>query len=98
MSENKVVNKYCLVPDCPNTSKNAPEKWFINVPSDIKIRNVWQKATRREVFVSNKSHVYCCEDHFKITMSKRKYNTWTEEDMNEATDKYQKIPKPTFTM
>ncbi|KAG5880497.1 hypothetical protein JTB14_010089 [Gonioctena quinquepunctata] len=66
MSENKVVNKYCLVPDCPNTSMNAPEKLFINVPSDIKIRNVWQKAMRREVFVSNKSHVYCCEDHFKV--------------------------------
>ncbi|KAG5892741.1 hypothetical protein JTB14_001112 [Gonioctena quinquepunctata] len=66
MSESKVVNKYCLVPDCPNTSKNAPEKWFINVPSDIKIRNVWQKAMRREVFVSNKSHMYCCGDHFKV--------------------------------
>jgi hypothetical protein len=25
MSEEKMVNKYCLVPDCPNTSKNAPE-------------------------------------------------------------------------
>ncbi|KAG5884658.1 hypothetical protein JTB14_005402 [Gonioctena quinquepunctata] len=66
MSEKKVVNKYCLVPNCPNTSKNAPEKWFINVPSDIKIRKVWQKAMRRKVFVSNKSHVYCCEDHFKV--------------------------------
>ncbi|XP_050302865.1 uncharacterized protein LOC126740747 [Anthonomus grandis grandis] len=66
MSEKKTTRKYCIIPECPNTSKNAPEKLFINVPSDPTARKVWQKAMRREVFVSGKSHVYCCEDHFDV--------------------------------
>lgn len=67
MSNKKGAYKYCLVPNCRNTSKNAPEKLFINVPSDIKTRKIWQKAMRREVFVSDKSTVYCCADHFKVS-------------------------------
>ncbi|KAJ8913288.1 hypothetical protein NQ315_010955 [Exocentrus adspersus] len=57
-------DKYCVVPECRNTSRYAPEKLFISVPFDPVTRKVWQKAMRRDVFVSDKSHVHCCEDHF----------------------------------
>lgn len=69
MSEKRASNKYCVVPECRNTSRNAPEKVFISVPFDPATRKVWQKAMRRDVFVSEKSHVYCCADHFNVSLN-----------------------------
>ncbi|KAJ8976202.1 hypothetical protein NQ317_018868 [Molorchus minor] len=58
--------KYCIVPQCKNTSTNAPEKLFISLPSDIKLRRAWQRAMRRTDLVSDKGTRFCCQDHFNV--------------------------------
>nr|XP_023029044.1 uncharacterized protein LOC111517203 [Leptinotarsa decemlineata] len=62
MEERNVQKKYCIVPRCPNTTRNAPNKLFITVPKDEKVNKAWQIAMRRKEFV--KGTCFCCEDHF----------------------------------
>lgn len=60
--------KWCIVPMCTNTSHTTPNKWFINVPKDPKTRKKWILASRRNAGdISEKSTVYCCEDHFNVS-------------------------------
>lgn len=60
--------KWCIVPMCTNTSHTTPDKLFINVPKDPKTRKKWILACRRNVSdISEKSTVYCCEDHFNVS-------------------------------
>ncbi|KAJ8964841.1 hypothetical protein NQ317_018650 [Molorchus minor] len=66
MSVKKKSCKYCIVPECINTSINAPEKLFICLPSDQNLRRAWQHAMGRFKFVSNKGSRFCCEDHFNV--------------------------------
>ncbi|KAJ8916908.1 hypothetical protein NQ315_013377 [Exocentrus adspersus] len=62
MSEKRRI----IIPKCTNTSTNAPQKLFISLPSDHKLRKAWQRAMRRSDFVSNKGTKFCCEDHFNV--------------------------------
>lgn len=68
MDEKKRNNnyKYCVVPECKNTSLTAPDKVFITLPKDEKARKLWQQSMRRTDFLSSKSRKYCCEDHFNV--------------------------------
>lgn len=60
--------KYCIVPNCKNTTVTSPAKIFITLPKNIKTRKLWQKAMRRIDFVSDNSTKYCCEDHFNVSV------------------------------
>ncbi|XP_044738961.1 zinc finger and SCAN domain-containing protein 12-like [Chrysoperla carnea] len=65
--------KYCFVPECSNTSMKHPEKLFISVPR-AKIREKWFKvAKRNEKYISIKSTLYCCEDHFDLPNDMENY-------------------------
>ncbi|XP_046976221.1 PR domain zinc finger protein 5-like isoform X2 [Vanessa cardui] len=59
--------RWCIVTSCPNTSIRTTEKLFIQVPDDIKMRNVWLRLANRDPkSLSIKSRLYLCEDHFNL--------------------------------
>lgn len=61
--------KSCMVPQCSNTSTRNPEKHFVSVPLNKEVRKRWLKAARRSVNdISPSSHIYCCEDHFNVSL------------------------------
>lgn len=61
------ARKWCFVPKCKNTTYKTPDKTFITAPRDAKRREKWFAAARRDIKeVSEKSTLYCCEDHFKV--------------------------------
>jgi hypothetical protein len=71
--------KWCFVPKCTNTSVSTPSKEFFHVPMKKNVRSNWFKAARREMNVSPKSDLYCCEDHFEVTINYfgiSLYNWW----------------------
>ncbi|KAJ8983495.1 hypothetical protein NQ317_005151 [Molorchus minor] len=60
-------NKWCFVPGCKNTSKNAPKKLFVTVPRQMPRKIKWFKAARRDL-PKTKAIFFCCEDHFNNQM------------------------------
>lgn len=69
------ARKWCFVPGCKNTTKRTPEKTFITVPKDAKKRQKWFAVARRDIAeVSEKSTLYCCEDHFNVSFSVLTYS------------------------
>ena len=67
---NSKVYKWCVAPQCVNTSIKSPNKLFIYVPHNKKIRYQWLNLARRDpkAYELN-SHVYFCEDHFDVSMN-----------------------------
>ena len=63
--------KYCIVPKCINTTAVTPNKLFFRVPRQADIRAKWCKAMKRndKTPLSEKSGLYCCEDHFDVSVS-----------------------------
>uniref|UniRef100_A0A8D8WKF5 THAP-type domain-containing protein n=1 Tax=Cacopsylla melanoneura TaxID=428564 RepID=A0A8D8WKF5_9HEMI len=59
--------RYCVVPQCTNTKRTTPDKIFVHVPRDRKIRKRWFVAMRRDKFMSDLSTAYVCEDHFNVS-------------------------------
>ncbi|CAG4906830.1 unnamed protein product [Colias eurytheme] len=68
----KISYKYCIVPECTNTTRKTPEKVFFRISSDAKIRKQWCKVMRRDN-ISPKSCLYCCEDHFNVMEDTENY-------------------------
>lgn len=65
---------WCVVRECKNTSIKTPEKLWIKVPTNIKIRNTWLKLARRDPkSLSRKTQLYFCEDHFDVIILKSTY-------------------------
>ncbi|KAK5643988.1 hypothetical protein RI129_007833 [Pyrocoelia pectoralis] len=64
MEPSKRCYKWCFVPMCTNTTFTIPEKTFLTMPRDVKIRQMWFKAARRDYSKITCSDFYCCEDHF----------------------------------
>lgn len=59
--------KWCAVPQCKNTSIKTPEKLFVNVPINVKLRRKWFQLARRDPKdVMENSKVFFCEDHFHV--------------------------------
>ncbi|KAJ8922821.1 hypothetical protein NQ315_007856 [Exocentrus adspersus] len=58
-------SKWCFVPNCGNTSINAPNKVFVTLPSEYSRKLKWFKAAKRDM-PKSKSIFYCCEDHFNV--------------------------------
>lgn len=60
--------KWCFVPECKNTTRSTPGKVFVTIPKNKKRRKQWFAAVRRKISdVSEKSVLYCCEDHFNVS-------------------------------
>lgn len=61
--------KWCIVPNCINTSIKTPEKVFVRVPRNAKQRVLWIKAVRREqsAFSDKNTFLFVCEDHFNVS-------------------------------
>lgn len=62
----KQTYRWCFVPLCRNTQLKRPEKLFIRVPSNEKMRRLWFKIAHR-TDEPTKSNYYCCEDHFNVS-------------------------------
>ncbi|KAH9642173.1 hypothetical protein HF086_002329 [Spodoptera exigua] len=59
--------KWCMVPQCTNTSLKTPNKVFIYVPNDKTMRYKWLTLARRDPkAVSVDTSIYFCEDHFDL--------------------------------
>ncbi|KAF9798468.1 hypothetical protein SFRURICE_012496 [Spodoptera frugiperda] len=71
--------KNCVVPQCTSTSINTPNKLFIYVPNDVKIRRKWLTLARRDDAhsLSTKSRMYFCEDHFDLPNDMLNYTART---------------------
>ncbi|XP_050513108.1 uncharacterized protein LOC126888777 [Diabrotica virgifera virgifera] len=68
--------KYCMVPQCKNTTRSTPNKLFFRIPNDRKLRKQWCKMMRRDT-VSPASCLYCCEDHFNVKEDTANYIEYT---------------------
>ncbi|XP_061725726.1 zinc finger protein ZFP2-like isoform X2 [Cydia pomonella] len=66
--------RWCIVPNCNNSTSKTPEKLFIKVPNDIYMRNVWLELSGRDpTTLSTKSILYLCEDHFDLEQHMENY-------------------------
>ncbi|XP_047034147.1 uncharacterized protein LOC124640422 [Helicoverpa zea] len=64
---NSKGHRCCGVPQCKNTSKTTPDKLFVYVPHNKKIRNKWLKLARRDSkAILPRVQLYFCEDHFDL--------------------------------
>lgn len=60
--------KWCIVPKCKSTSIENPNKVFLNVPKEQKIRRKWMNVVRRDPKgISAKTNCFVCEDHFDVS-------------------------------
>lgn len=60
--------KWCVVPQCTNTSIKTPKKMFVNIPKNKKIREKWLKlAHRNPKDISASTNAFMCEDHFNVS-------------------------------
>ena len=57
----------CFVPKCGNTSKKQPDKVFVCVPKDKKVKKKWFKVSNRLTKPTD-SNYFCCEDHFDVSI------------------------------
>ncbi|KAK5650109.1 hypothetical protein RI129_001138 [Pyrocoelia pectoralis] len=73
MEPSKRYYKWCFVPMCTNTTFTTPEKTFLTMPRDVKIRKMWFKAARRDYSKITSSDFYCCEDHFDLKLNTLKF-------------------------
>ena len=53
----------CCVPGCTNNWRNSPEKKFHTLPSDAKVRRLYEKLIRNENLKLNAQHTRICGDH-----------------------------------
>ncbi len=62
--------KYCIVPKCKSTTIKTPNKDFLALPTDKKMRRKWLIAMNRDdmknpVYTAT-SIRFVCEDHFDV--------------------------------
>lgn len=59
---------YCTAAGCKNTTISTPGKLWIQIPTEMKMRNIWLKLAKRDpATISPKSKIYFCEDHFDVS-------------------------------
>lgn len=64
-----VARKWCFVPGCVSTTIKTPTKVFVSVPKEITKRKKWVATVGRDIKdVSSASTIYCCEDHFNVSL------------------------------
>ncbi|KAK5648564.1 hypothetical protein RI129_003456 [Pyrocoelia pectoralis] len=73
MEPSKRCYKWCFVPMCTNTTFTTPEKTFVTMPREAKVRKMWFKAARRDDAKISSSDFYCCEDHFDLKEDMENY-------------------------
>ncbi|KAL3276184.1 hypothetical protein HHI36_020903 [Cryptolaemus montrouzieri] len=62
-----MVYKWCVVPQCTNTSIKSPQKVFVSVPTNPNRRTVWLQLARRDPkSILSHTNVFMCEDHFDM--------------------------------
>ncbi|KAF2890425.1 hypothetical protein ILUMI_15748, partial [Ignelater luminosus] len=60
-----VPDSLILVPQCTNTSIKTPEKMFVSIPKNTKIRKKWLMLARRNPKdIAASTNAFMCEDHF----------------------------------
>ncbi|XP_049819596.1 uncharacterized protein LOC109601928 isoform X2 [Aethina tumida] len=72
---NRKTYHWCVVPKCTNTSKTAPSKIFILVPSKPEMRLKWLELAGRNdaAEMSATSPIFFCEDHFDLPNDMENY-------------------------
>ncbi|CAK1585694.1 unnamed protein product [Parnassius mnemosyne] len=62
-----MVYKWCVVPQCTNTTISSPHKLFVSVPTNPKRRKMWLRLARRDPkSILAHTNVFMCEDHFNM--------------------------------
>ncbi|XP_052745597.1 uncharacterized protein LOC112047120 isoform X3 [Bicyclus anynana] len=69
----KQYYQHCVVPYCKNNRRNAPDKLYIRVPYESKLRKQWLDLARRDRIFSPRSSLYFCEDHFDLPKDMENY-------------------------
>lgn len=59
--------KYYMVPECKITIFSTPDKVFFRIARDEELQKQWCKIMKRDD-VSPLSVVFCCEDHFNVSI------------------------------
>ena len=59
--------KWCVVPQCTNTSINSPNKLFVPVSTNPKRRKMWLQLTRNSKSVLSHLNVFMCEDQLDVS-------------------------------
>ena len=54
----------CCVPGCTNNWRNTRGKKFHTLPSDAKVRHLYEKLIRNENLKVDAQHTWICGDHF----------------------------------
>lgn len=67
----KMGYKWCAVPACANTSIKTPEKLFLCVPKNVKMRKKWLKLARRNPHDIVDNTVVC-----KVFLIFQKFTIW----------------------
>lgn len=58
--------KYCIVPECQSTTFKTPDKEFLRIPIEKKLRRKWIVAMKRDS-LSETTTSFVCEDHFDVS-------------------------------
>ena len=61
--QNGGVGTTCCIPKCDSNTKKNPELSFYQIPTDMKLRNMWLHWIGRASFKPNKCHRVCSK-HF----------------------------------
>ncbi|KAF2882808.1 hypothetical protein ILUMI_23320 [Ignelater luminosus] len=73
-----MVYKWCVVPQYTNTSIKTPEKMFVSIPKNTKIRKKWLMLARRNPKdIAASTNAFMCEDHFNIEQDMANYRQYT---------------------
>ena len=62
------TKQHCFVPHCTASSFTTPNKRFLTVPRKMEVRRLWFKAARRHSQEVSRSSLYCCQDHFNVSI------------------------------
>ncbi|XP_023028833.2 uncharacterized protein [Leptinotarsa decemlineata] len=74
----KMVYKWCVVPQCTSTSINTPQKVFVSVPTNPKRRRKWLQLSRRDPnSILSHTNIFMCEDHFDMEKDTTNYMRYT---------------------
>nr|XP_026487263.1 uncharacterized protein LOC113394240 [Vanessa tameamea] len=69
----KSMYRYCVVPECKNTTIKTPDKLFFSIPTGAQKRRDWCTAMGRTRLLRPYTNYFCCEDHFDIENDMENY-------------------------
>ncbi|KAI5745911.1 hypothetical protein M8J76_015455 [Diaphorina citri] len=65
---NSKISRYCLFPNCYNSTRRTPDKLFFNIPKEKDMKAKFLEAIQYKdtKILNNSTPYYICEDHFEL--------------------------------